>query len=178
MIGKEEFSNLQLLDFFPDNLQAKEFSKSADERGYDEEWLGGLWDMDYIPGVKFFYPEVDGSKLGGVELTLRVPEIDEGSWQGDPREQEANAVKVLAALDLPFRFRDSLKTFNDSLKRENIVTHEFSSYERKDLPWASATFHLGKSNEFLVEVLVHHAQGVLKVEVRREDLAEANELEE
>jgi hypothetical protein len=181
MIGKEDFSKMRLLDFFPDNPQARKCPKSADERSYDFEWVGGLWDMDVIPGVKFYYPEADGSKLGAVELGLRVPEVDEGSWQGDPREQEANAAKVLAALDLPFHFRDSLATYHDLLKKWNIVISEElypNPYGPKNLPWTWQGFHFGKPDEFLVQVLVHHAQGILKVEVRREDLAEGNELQE
>jgi hypothetical protein len=184
MIGKEEFSNLRLLDFFPDNAYVRKCSKSADERSYDQEWLGGVWDMDHLPGVKFFYPEVDGSKLGAMELSLRIPETDDKAskvdWFGDPSKQEENAAKVLAVLDLPFRFRDSLGTFNDLLKKWNIVILEKlypNPYGPKDLPWTWQAFHFGKPDEFLLHVLVHHAEGILRVEVMREDLIERNKIE-
>jgi len=140
--------------------------------------------MDHIPGAKFFYPKVDGSKLGAVELSLRIPEVDDRAsqvdWFGDPSKQEDNAVKLLAALDLPFRCRDSLGTFNDLLKTWNIVILEKlypNPYGPKDLPWTWQGFHFGKPDEFLIHVLVHHAEGILRVDVMREDLIDRNKFD-
>jgi hypothetical protein len=184
MITKEQFSSLKLLGFFPDNAYVRKCAKSASERSYDVEWGGGVWDMDHVPGVKFFYPEVDGSKLGSIELSLRIPEVDDRAsqvdWFGDPSKQEENAVKVLAALDLPFHFRDSLGAFNEFLKNWSIVILEQlypNPYGPKNLPWTNQSFHFGKPDEFLIQVLVHHAEGILSVNVMREDLIESNNME-
>jgi hypothetical protein len=38
------------------------------DSGFDLEYMGGMWDVELIDGVQFWFPEADPDKLGIVEL--------------------------------------------------------------------------------------------------------------
>jgi hypothetical protein len=197
MIRHAEFSKLRLVDLFPDHGYVRaHYSNDAHERGYDIELLGGLWDLEEIPGVQFFYPEVDGARLGALTAALIFPGIDNTSDQvdrfGDPGQQEDNAVRVLAALDLPFRLHDSLASIQDVLKQRNrggtpgrtflagiqalLKRPTVETTRQAHLQLTCLSFRHLEPDPYQFEVFLHDEEGLLRIQMVREDLSRKNEM--
>ena len=178
MIGYEQFSGLRLADLFPDNPYVRKYySGEPANRSYDWEWLGGLWEQQHVPGVEFLYPEAGGGELGAIRISLPVPGIDdparEVDWFGDPGKRPENAARVLALLDLPFRFHDDLATVRAAIKAAGGRILERTRRDDLQLTWR--TFRCGKQERYRFEVVVHDSQGLLYLMMIREDLAERND---
>ena len=179
MIGYAEFSELRLIDLFPgDPHVAKYCSADLDDRSFDWEWLGGGWDSDQIPGVELLYPSEDGSKTGAVRVSLPIPGIDvrfrEAAGVGDPSRQVENAVRVLPALGLPFRFHDGLATVEAAIK--GLSHRKVTRHRDKALRLTWLEFRCGEPTSYQFELIVQDEEGLLQVEMLRVDLAEKNNM--
>jgi hypothetical protein len=191
MVNYEAFSALRLSRIFPaDVLESHRFYIEVDPEGdFDTEYLGGQWHEETIDGVQFFFPAADGHKLGVVELWAS-PYFQGGPTEEKPKPEEgifvpswkANADGVLEALALPFRMGASEATVRalaaGDVRRFGFPDEWYGMYPKVAKGTLhSLTFASRVPDAYHMQAVVHTAEGLLKLEIRRPDVVRANDSE-
>jgi hypothetical protein len=166
MIDAEAFSALRMETFFPERR-----FRGRKVYLFDAEYWDGLWHEDRAPGASFLFPEADRKKLG--VLTLLHPFEDSSAPRSvlapDPADMRANANKVLAALELPFRFGDGQAAVKRLAEGKKVTAKHIRESKATQL-----LFPCGKPAVFRVLVSFGHKEGASQLEIARLDLVRAN----
>jgi hypothetical protein len=172
MIDHSTFSALRSRHLFP-----MESKPDPERRSFDEEYMGGLWDEEYIAGVTLRFPKRGGNKVGIVEAAAG-PYVDATAVEGHPTPFTgpfvdpawvANANKMLEAVGLAVRIGDGEMALRP-LAAGNILKRDFSDGGRSFLFLACRAPDL-----YHMEAVVHATEGLLRLVIRRPDLVKAND---
>jgi hypothetical protein len=103
----EQFTTIRLWHVFKQ-------ARHRESRSFDLEWFGGLWDSDEVPGVEQYFPRRAPDKAAVLQLSAvfewpRLVDIHSfHGWRIDDG-LNANCSAMLAKLDVPIRFGESMK---------------------------------------------------------------------
>ena len=109
MVSYAQFSALRMSNVVPIEqlpLYSAGLVENGYRRGYHEQWLGGQYDDEFLPGVMLHYPKVGDGELGAAEVWAG-PNADAGADPVVDTAWSAHANALLAALDLPVRIGSS-----------------------------------------------------------------------
>lgn len=190
MVDYTTFSELRLSRIFPrDFLEAYPAYIAVDAAGgFDTEYLGGQWHEELIDGVQFFFPALDGAKLGIVELwgsACVVPRAVRDRPTSSAVDLipawASNADQVLEALARPIRMGASERDVR-ALAAGRVLRSRFPDawYElakgavAKD-SLSTLYFAHRAPDLYHVQAVIHGEKGLIKLAIFRPDLVRAND---
>jgi hypothetical protein len=189
MIEHAAFSALRLSRVFPpEYLASYPFYVEVDPEGdFDVEYLGGQWHEELIDGVQFFFPASDGTRLGVVELwaggcaAAAAVRDRPGSHSASLIPSwTANANRALEVLSLPIRMGSpeaAVRALAVGVVRSAGFPDEWyrmcAAVAKGTL--RSLWFACRAPDLYHLKAVVHSAEGLLRLEVRRPDVVRSND---
>ena len=189
MIDYAALSALRLCRIFAANyLAAFRFYVEVNPAGnFDVEYLGGQWHEELIDGVRFFFPESDGTRLGVVELwgsgcvaAAAVRDPPDSNSASLIHSWAANANRALEVLDLPIRM-GSPETAVQALAAGKVRSFGYPDAWYSMCPaveqgtLSSLSFACRALDIYHMNAVVHSTAGLLRLEVRRPDVVRSND---
>jgi hypothetical protein len=184
MLDHATFSALRLGRVFPAAvLDDYPFYTALRPGGsFDTEYMGGQWHEELIDGVQFFYPRRAADKLGMVELwgsgcvAAAARDKPAAADAAPVPAWVANADRVLAALDLPVRMGADEAAVR-ALAAGRVQGFDYPAGAEPKGTIRSLSFAVRAPDAYHVAAVVHAANGLLKLEIRRPDLVRRNDPE-